>query len=51
MEEETGLMKVKAETMTVAAHFFFLDQLEEEGVGVSTHKRQDCGRWLEQSSE
>ena len=50
MEEETGLMKVKAETMTVAAHFFFLDQLEE-GVGVSTHKRQDCGWWLEQSSE
>ena len=48
MEEETGLMKVKAETMTVAAHFFFLDQLEErEGMGVSTHKRQDC----RQSSE
>lgn len=27
MEDETGLMKVNAETIRVAAHFFFFDQL------------------------
>ena len=29
MEDETGLMKVNAETIRVAAHFFFLLQLQK----------------------
>lgn len=30
MEEETGLMKVNAETIAVAAHFFLYDQLRAQ---------------------
>ena len=41
MEDETGLMKVKAETMAVAAHFFFFDQLEEDGREYARLNRND----------
>lgn len=44
MEEETGLMNVKAETMTVAAHLREKAQLRLNAPGGYAHKHQTL--WL-----